>query len=181
PSGPQRRPLPATANPATSTPPSTNRPSSTCGSHRTTPPTLLRSDPMKLLRHALVISLLCSAPVLAQTTPSGGYAKPTAQATPAAPARAFPAWEQLSAAEREMLVAPVRERWNSNPEARARMMDHAQRWQTMTPEQRQRAHHGMKRWASMTPEQRQELRAKWKAMTPAERDAWIKAHPAQPR
>jgi hypothetical protein len=154
---------------------------------------------MKLLRHAFVLSLLCSAPVLAQTMPSGGHAKPTAQTTPAAPARAFPAWEQLSTAEREMLVAPVRERWNSNPEARARMMDHAQRWQTMTPEQRQRAHHGMKRWAhmspeqrehtralfgemrNMTPEQRQELRAKWKAMTPAERDAWIKAHPAQPR
>jgi acyl-CoA reductase-like NAD-dependent aldehyde dehydrogenase len=56
---------------------------------------------------------------------SGGNARPSAQATPAAPARAFPAWEQLSAAEREMLVAPVRERWNSNPEARARMMDHA--------------------------------------------------------
>ena len=148
---------------------------------------------MKLLRHALVLALLCSAPVLAQTPPSGGHA------TPAAAARSYPAWEQLSVAEREMLVAPVRERWNSNPETRARMMEHAQRWQTMTPEQRQRAHHGMKRWShmspeqrehsralfgemrNMTPEQRQELRAKWKAMTPAEREAWIKAHPAVPR
>jgi hypothetical protein len=147
---------------------------------------------MKLFRHALVLSLLCSAPVFAQTAPSS-------QATPAAPARSFPAWEQLSVAEREMLVAPVRERWNSNPQARAKMMDHAQRWQTMTPEQRQKAHRGMKRWGhmtpeqraqsralfgemrNMTPEQRQELRAKWKAMTPAEREAWIKAHPAQPR
>jgi predicted Fe-S protein YdhL (DUF1289 family) len=69
----------------------------------------------------------------------------------------------------------------------------------MTPEQRQRAHRGMKRWGHMspeqreqtralfgemrklTPEQRQELRAKWKAMTPAEREAWIKAHPAPQR
>jgi hypothetical protein len=148
---------------------------------------------MKLLRHALVLSLLCSAPVLAQTTPPGGHAPP------AAATRSYPAWEQLSVAEREMLVAPVRERWNSNPEARTRMMEHAQRWQTMTPEQRHRAHRGMKRWShmspeqrehtralfgemrNMTPEQRQELRAKWKAMTPAEREAWIKAHPAPPR
>ena len=147
---------------------------------------------MKLLRHALVLSLLCSAPVLAQTTPSAPPA-----ASPAT--RAYPAWEQLSAAEREMLIAPVRERWNSNPESRARIMEHAQRWQSMTPEQRAKAHSGMKRWKhmnpeqraqtralygqmrNMTPEQRQELRAKWKAMTPAEREAWMKAHPAPPR
>ena len=148
---------------------------------------------MKLLHHALALCLLCSAPVFAQTAPAG-------KAAPAAvPERAYPAWEQLSAAEREMLLAPVRERWNSNPQARARMMDHAQRWKTMTPEQRKRMHRGMGRWGHMspeqrtharalfgemrklTPEQRQELRAKWKAMTPAERDAWIKAHPAQPR
>jgi hypothetical protein len=146
---------------------------------------------MKLFAPALALSLLCGAPAFAQTAP----AAPSKQAT-STPARSYPAWEQLSVAEREMLVAPVRERWNSNPAARARMMDHAQRWQTMTPEQRQRAHRGMKRWGHMspeqrkqtralfsemrklTPEQRQELRAKWKTMTPAEREAWIKAHPA---
>lgn len=149
---------------------------------------------MKLFAPVLALSLLCSAPVFAQNAP----AAPTKHATPT-PARSYPVWEQLSVAEREMLLAPVRERWNSNPEARARMMDHAQRWQTMTPEQRQRAHRGMKRWGhmspeqreqtralfgemrKMTPEQRQELRAKWKAMTPAEREAWIKAHPAAQR
>jgi hypothetical protein len=147
---------------------------------------------MKLFAPVLALSLLCSAPAFAQSAPVA----PAKQATPS---RSYPAWEQLSVAEREMLVAPVRERWNSNPEARARMMEHAQRWQTMTPEQRQSAHRGMKRWGHMspeqreqtralfgemrklTPEQRQELRAKWKAMTPTEREAWIKAHPAPPR
>ena len=149
---------------------------------------------MKLFNPVLALSLLCSAPAFAQNAP----AAPAKHATPT-PARSYPAWEQLSVAEREMLVAPVRERWNGNPDARARMMEHAQRWQTMTPEQRQRAHRGMKRWGHMSPEQReqtralfgelrkltreqrQELRAKWKAMTPAEREAWIKAHPAPPR
>ncbi len=149
---------------------------------------------MKLLRHTLFFALLLGAPAFAQTAPASKPAPAAAAAT-----RAYPAWEQLSVAEREMLVAPVRERWNSNPEHRARMMNHAQRWQTMTPEQRQRMHRGMKRWGHMTPEQRaqaralfgemrkltpeqrQELRAKWKAMTPAERQAWIKAHPAPPR
>jgi hypothetical protein len=149
---------------------------------------------MKLFAPVLALSLLCSTPVFAQNAP----AAPAKHAT-STPARSYPVWEQLSVAEREMLLAPVRERWNSNPEARARMMDHAQRWQTMTPEQRQRAHRGMKRWGhmspeqreqtralfgemrKMTPEQRQELRAKWKAMTPAEREVWIKAHPAAQR
>lgn len=151
---------------------------------------------MNLFRHALVLSLLCTTSALAQTAPSDQGKPATA---PAAATRTYPAWEQLSVAEREMLIAPVRERWNSNPQSRARLMDHAQRWQTMTPEQRRKAHHGMKRWGhmtpeqrtqsralfgemrNMTPEQRQELRAKWKAMTPAEREAWIKAHPAPPR
>ncbi|QNP39865.1 DUF3106 domain-containing protein [Lysobacter solisilvae (ex Woo and Kim 2020)] len=145
---------------------------------------------MKPLRHVFVLSLLLCASAFAQGAPDS---------RPAPAARAYPAWEQLSVAEREMLLAPVRERWNSNPEQRARMMEHAQRWQTMSPEQRKRMHRGMKRWGhmspeqrdharalfgemrNMTPEQRQDLRAKWKAMTPAERDAWIKAHPAPPR
>jgi hypothetical protein len=146
---------------------------------------------MKLLRHTLVLALLCGAPAFAQTAPAGKAA--------ATPARSYPAWEQLSAAEREMLVAPVRERWNDGPEGRARMMEHAQRWQTMTPEQRQRMHRGVKRWGHMSPEQRaqaralfgemrnlspedrQKLRAEWKTMSPAEREAWLKAHPAKPR
>ncbi|GAB3099243.1 DUF3106 domain-containing protein [Lysobacter terrae] len=147
---------------------------------------------MKLLRISLALALLCSAPAFAQTAPA---AKPA----PAAATRAYPAWEQLSVAERDMLLAPVRERWNSNPDERARMMEHAQRWQTMTPEQRQRMHRGMDRWGHMSPEQRaqaralfgqmrkmspeerQKLRAEWKSMTPAEREAWLKAQPAQPR
>ena len=151
---------------------------------------------MKLLTPVLALCLLCTAPAFAQTAPAPST-RPAAATTTAV--RSYPAWEQLSVAEREMLVAPVRERWNSNPQARARMMEHARRWQTMTPEQRQRAHRGMKRWGHMspeqraqtralfgemrklTPEQRQELRAKWKAMTPAEREAWIKAHPAPKR
>lgn len=149
---------------------------------------------MKPLRHALILALLCSAPAFAQTAPSTN-----AKAASSAATRSYPAWEQLSVAEREMLVAPVRERWNSNPQSRARIMEHAQRWQTMTPEQRRHAHRGMKRWGHMspeqrkqtralfgemrklTPEQRQELRAKWRTMTPAEREAWIKAHPAPQR
>ena len=110
--------------------------------------------------------------------------------------RALPAWEQLSAADREALIAPIRDRWNANPDQRARLMHHAQRWQVMTPEERRHVRHGMKRWAhldpekrdrarvlfgemrKMTREQRRELRARWKAMTPAERDAWIEAHRA---
>ena len=106
----------------------------------------------------------------------------------------LPAWEQLSAADRELLVAPIRERWNANPEQRARLMHHAKRWQSMTPEQRRHARHGMKRWAHLDPEERararvlfgemrrmnpgerKALRARWKEMTSAERDAWVEAH-----
>lgn len=143
---------------------------------------------MKVVPLLLALPLLCCAPAFAQTAPA---AKPVA-----ASAANLPAWEQLSAAERDMLIGPLRERWNSDPAERPRMMERARRWQLMTPEERADAHRGMRRWDRMSPEQRehmralfnemrklspeerQALRAKWRAMTPAERDAWLKAHPA---
>ena len=107
----------------------------------------------------------------------------------------LPTWEQLSPAQRELLLAPIRERWNSQPQDRQRMLDHAQRWQQMTPEQRQHARHGMQRWEHMDPAQREQMRAlfakmrtldepgraalkaQWRAMTPEQRAAWAKANP----
>ena len=115
------------------------------------------------------------------------------------PAATLPAWEQLSAAQREQLIAPVRERWDAEPAQRARMLRHAQRWQQMTPEQRREARHGMRRWEHLNPEQRVQTRAlfermrglppgqrsalkqQWKQMTPEQRRAWVQANPPKPR
>ncbi|MDB6163376.1 MAG: hypothetical protein JWL98_808 [Xanthomonadaceae bacterium] len=106
---------------------------------------------------------------------------------------ALPAWDQLTPAQRELLTAPLREHWNTEPEARSRLLQRAQRWQQMTPEQRMRAHHGFDRWEKMdpakrrtmralfhamrdmTPAQRDTLRQQWRAMTPAQRQAWVQA------
>lgn len=120
------------------------------------------------------------------------------QKAPSAPVQAqatLPAWEQLSDAQRELLVAPLRERWNASPGDRARMYDHAERWRAMTPEQRARARRGLGHWEhmdperrremralfekmrGMTPEQRKALRERWHAMTAAERRAWVEANP----
>jgi len=114
------------------------------------------------------------------------------------PAAALPAWEQLTAEQRELLIAPVRERWNSDPAARARMLEHAQGWKKMTPEQRSRARQGMKRFEnmspeqreqaravfshteSMTPEQRKQFRTQWESMTPEQRRTWTQQHPPKP-
>ena len=94
----------------------------------------------------------------------------------------LPAWDQLTPAQRELLIAPVRDRWKSMP-----------------PPQRERARHGMQRWEGMTPEQREQARAlfhavrgldkdarhdfmeKWRQMTPQQRAEWVKAHPAPER
>ncbi len=138
-----------------------------------------RTLPSRVLALALLIA---SAPLFA--------------ADPPAPAKPLPAWEQLTPAQRETLIAPMRERWNAQPDERTRMLERAQRWQQMTPEQRQRARHGMHRWESMTPEQREQtralfakmrtldqpqrkaLKAQWRAMTPEERRVWVQANPA---
>ncbi|WP_425481669.1 DUF3106 domain-containing protein [Marilutibacter maris] len=102
-----------------------------------------------------------------------------------------PAWDQLTAAQRELLIAPIRDRWNSEPERRQNMLDHARRWQELTPEQRRRARHGRNRWEhmnpeqraqtrvlfkamrEMTPEQRSALKAQWRQMTPEQRRDWV--------
>ncbi len=106
-------------------------------------------------------------------------------------AQSMPAWEQLSPTQRDLLVAPVRERWDSNPEMRGRMFEHAQRWRQLSPEQREQAHKGQGRWEAMpsdqrqtmralfqktrdmTPEQRRALRKQWRAMTPEQRRAYL--------
>jgi hypothetical protein len=142
-----------------------------------------RPDRSTLLsRSGLVLcALLLAAPAL------GNAAQP------------LPAWEGLTPAQRELLVAPVRDRWNADPDQRARLLEHARRWQAMSPEQRARAHKGVRRWKHMSPEQREQARAlyarmrgldeagrralkeRWRAMTPAQQKAWVEANPAPER
>ncbi len=52
----------------------------------------------------MTLLLLPAVPAVAQS------AAPAARPAPAAP---LPAWEQLSEAQRESLLAPLRDRWNS--------------------------------------------------------------------
>ena len=56
-----------------------------------------------------------------------------AQDKPASPAP-LPEWDQLSSTQREELIAPLRDRWNSSPDERARLYERARHWKTMPPE-----------------------------------------------
>jgi Protein of unknown function (DUF3106) len=143
-----------------------------------------RSNRLLVLLCALTFTL--AGMVSAQTPPPA--------ARPAQNAPQAPEWERLSAAQRDAIMAVVRERWNTNPGQRARMLEHAERWQRMTPEQRQRAKAGQRRWEQMSPEQRKHARARFeqgrglpsgqrgalreqlKAMTPEQRREWIRTH-----
>jgi hypothetical protein len=122
-----------------------------------------------------------------------------AQTAPAAAQSNFPAWEQLTPAQRELLIAPVRERWNNEPHHRERFMDYAKRWKSLPPDKRDDARRGVQRWENMTPQQRDEARAvfhatrqmdksarrafmeQWQKMSPQQRTEWAKAHPAPER
>ncbi|HCT24840.1 MAG TPA: hypothetical protein DIW85_01375, partial [Stenotrophomonas sp.] len=78
----------------------------------------------------LTLSLLPAVPALAQSTATAPAARP-------APAAPLPAWEQLSEAQRDSLLAPLRDRWNgADAGQRQRMLSHGQRWQSMSPEER---------------------------------------------
>ena len=125
-------------------------------------------------------------------------AQQTAPANPGS-STTLPNWEQLTPAQRDTLTAPLRDRWNNSPEDRARMLDHAQRWRTMTPDQRSHARRGMQRWENMDPAQRAQARAvfhamrgmdkdarrafmdNWRTLSPQQKADWVKAHPAPER
>lgn len=140
--------------------------------------------PSKLIRSTLAIALLLAIALPAAAQPQAGAA--------------LPAWDQLTDAQREALVAPLRQRWDDHPEKRARMLEHAERWQQMDPAERERARRGAERWRQMDPGKREAMRAlyahmrtlpeaerdalrtEWRRMTPEQRRAWVKAHPAPP-
>jgi hypothetical protein len=145
------------------------------------------------------VSLLCAA-MLAIACTMTAHAGPRREPPPVGahtPATTLPNWEQLSQAQREAILSVVRERWNANPEQRARMLQNAERWQRMTPEQRRSAQHGQRRWEHMSPEERKAARAAFeqhlglspqqresmretlKAMTPEQRREWMQAHRRQ--
>lgn len=144
---------------------------------------------------SMCAALLACAGIASIGTASAQKPPPPARAAQDMPQP--PEWERLSPAQREAIVAVMRERWNSNPRERARMLEHAERWQRMTPEQRRSAEQGKRRWEQMTPEQRKEARAafeqgrhlppaeraelreKLKAMTPEERREWLRTHRKQ--
>ena len=152
-----------------------------------------RSNRFLSLLYSALLAFCCiaSAGVAAQSPPQAGQ---TARTTPQQGMPQPPDWERLPSAQRDALIAVVRERWDAEPGQRARMLQHAERWQRMTPEQRRSAQRGKQRWEQMSPEQRKQartkfemgrdlppearsrLREKLKAMTPEQRREWIRTH-----
>lgn len=141
----------------------------------------IRSRPMRIL--PMLSALLAAGSALAGPPPADP-----------------PAWDQLAPAQREQLIAPLRERWNrADAGERRQMLEHAGRWQTMTPAEREAARHGLHHWKRLPPEQREEARAlysklrtlpeaeraalrqQWRQMTPDQRRQWAEANPAPSR
>ncbi len=111
---------------------------------------------MKMLRLALPLLLIAAMPAFAQqSAPPPGN------------------WDQLDAAQRELLMQPVRDRWNlADAEQRQRMLDHARRWRDMPAEERAKARVGVKRFHRLRPEQQAQMRvlfAKTRDMSKQER------------
>lgn len=104
-------------------------------------------------------------------------------------------WASLTPAQREVLIAPLRARWDDNASQRGEMMGRAKHWAAMTPAERKLAQRGMHRWEKLSPEQRAQakqlymrmkdmtpearkaLRDQWHNLSPEQRSAWLKANP----
>lgn len=104
--------------------------------------------PLLLLLNALALT----PPCLAQQVHPSPHREQTAEET-------LPQWEALSNEQRALLIAPLRERWNANPQARQRMWRHAQRWHELAPHERRRAQRGAHRLEHLNPREREQMRA----------------------
>ncbi len=109
---------------------------------------------------------------------------------------AVPAWADLSPAQQEKL-APLRERWDQMPASRRvhalERLERRARWEAMPPEQRERLRQGARNFRDLPPElkekarlsfqavralpddERRALMARWRAMDPDQRRAWLEA------
>ncbi len=77
-------------------------------------------------------------------------------------ALAAPQWEDLSA-EQQAALAPLQERDALSEHRRERLLQGAERWQSMSPEERQHASERFERWQKMSPEKREKLRERREA------------------
>ena len=154
--------------------------------------------PMRRFASPLLLLLLALCSVTATAQDRRPPPPPPPPPGDKGPQQNWPAWDQLTAQQRDVLVSQLRDRWNDDPSRRGRMMDHAQRWQRMSPQQRDQAKRGMERYERMSPEQRDQARAlfdrmrtlppaqrkqlrdQWDAMTPQQREDWVRAHPPSP-
>ena len=135
-----------------------------------------------------LLLLAVPAATLAQSAPKASARPEASQAA------TLPAWDQLTTEQREALIAPVRERWDAAPQDRARILEHARRWQSMPAEERERARRGVRRFEDMDPQQRRQARVifmhtrgmnaeesrafreRWSKMTPEQRQQWLQEH-----
>ena len=107
-----------------------------------------------------------------------------------------PSWEELTPAQQARLER-LRERWDSLPASqRVMALERAERrarWEAMTPEQRERIREGMRNYRELPPELRERMResmramralpeeerkallARWRALSPEQRRAWLEA------
>src|SRR3546814_18258651 len=89
------------------------------------------------------------AVVLAALMPCAAMAISPPPAETEDTATPMPAWEQLTQEQRDAVLAPLRARWNDNPETRGRMYGHAQRCQAIPSDPRATAHRRKQRWRHM--------------------------------
>ena len=107
-----------------------------------------------------------------------------------------PDWDQLTP-EQQARLQRLRERWDQLPASqRVLALERAERrarWEAMTPEQRERIREGMRNYRELPPELRERMResmramrampederralmARWRALSPQQRRAWLEA------
>ena len=107
-----------------------------------------------------------------------------------------PSWDELTPAQ-QAAVARLRDRWDSLPAShRVMALERAERrarWEAMTPEQRERIREGMRNYRELPPGLRETMResmramralpeaereallARWRALSPEQRRAWLEA------
>ena len=137
----------------------------------------LATVPRALLMAALLTGSAWAAPAHDIASPARGVNSSGSQdeafddSADTAKAQPLP-WNQLDAAQREML-APLQSQWDQLPPRRQqRMAEHAEHWNQLPTDRREKIQQHLERWAQMTPEQRRDAARNehaFQSMAPADR------------
>lgn len=89
-------------------------------------------------------------------------------------------WATLPPAHQQLIRERLAHWANMTPAERRRLRDNARAFRSLPPAERAKVSAAFRRFQQLSPAERRALRARWRALPPAQRQRWVSEHDRQP-